>query len=332
MDIFWYVLTGLLLVGYLSLESIDFGVGMLVPALGAEPDRERLRGRIVPLFLANEVWLVAFVGLLFGAFPQAEGTLLHVLRPYVVVLVCAWMLRDAALWFRTARPGAGWRRLWDAVLPSAGVALAVGWGIVFAVLIRGLSTDGHGRAAAALGDLAHPLAPVCALLAVAASLRQGALFACRALPGHDAVREPAVQVARQSGRALIGLLLLLAVLVAATTDVPVAAVAGVAAAGVVYASGRALAVGRVDRALLYGAAGWLSLPVTVIAVHGTTLLATRSGTGSLTVSATAADSGSLTLLTVTVLPALVPVAIGQVWMWRVFGRRGARPTQVRPAQ
>ncbi|MFE5401269.1 cytochrome d ubiquinol oxidase subunit II [Streptomyces sp. NPDC056580] len=319
MDVFWYALTGLLLAGYLALEGADFGVGMLMPFAGPETGRARLRRSVVPLFLANEVWLVAFGGLLFGALPVAEGEVLRALRlPFLAVLT-AWFLRDGALWFRTAHGGAGWRRTWDATLAAASLVLAAGWGVLLGMLVRGLSTSSDGHPVVTAADLAHPFTLLCGALAVTGSLRQGSLHAARRLPEGSPLR---VLLGRLT-RVLTPVLLVLPLLVVATagtvTDAPVAvgAVAALAAAGV-YASDRVQATGRTGAALVLGAAPLAALPAMVGAANGTTVLATRSGAGGLELAGAVADSGSLALLTATVLPALVFVALGQLWFWRVF--------------
>nr|UPA71929.1 cytochrome bd-I ubiquinol oxidase subunit 2 [Streptomyces sp.] len=324
MNVFWYALVGLLLAGYLALESVDFGVGMLMPFADAETGRTRLRRSIVPLFLANEVWLVAFGGLLFGALPVAEGEVLQALRLPFLALLAAWFLRDGALWFRAAHEGAGWRRTWDVVLAAASLVLAAGWGTVLGMLVRGLSTSSDGHAVAAVADLAHPFPLLCGVLAVTGSLRQGSLHAARGLPEGSELR---VRLGRLT-RLLTPILLVLPLLVLATgglvTDAPeaVGAAAALAAAGI-YASDRVQATGRTGAALLLGAAPLVALPVMVGAANGTTVVATRSGEGALQLSRAIADSASLMLLTATVLPALVLVALGQVWFWRVVVyRRG----------
>ncbi|MFD3936230.1 cytochrome d ubiquinol oxidase subunit II [Streptomyces sp. NPDC058611] len=325
MDVFWYALVGLLLAGYLALESIDFGVGMLLPLADTESGRAHMRRTVVPLFLANEVWLVAFAGLLFGALPLFEGELLHALRLPVLALLCAWFLRDAALWFRTAHPGSGWRRSWDTVLPVASLVLAAGWGAVLAALIRGLSSDGSGQAVATTADLTHPFALLCAALAVAGSLRQGSLFAARGLPERSALRVRLGRTTRILTPTLLVLLLLTVAAGAMATDASVAvAVVAALAVAAVYGSDRVQATGRTGLALLLGTAPLVALPVMVGAANGTTVLATRSGDGDLGLSRAIADPASLSLL-VTVLPVLVAVVLGQLWFWRIFARTGPRP-------
>ncbi|QHC21427.1 cytochrome d ubiquinol oxidase subunit II [Streptomyces sp. GS7] len=319
MDIFWYALTGLLFTGYLALECLDFGVGMLFLFARTEQDRERLRRTVVPLFLANEVWLVAFIGLLSGALPLLEGELLHALRIPVVVLLCAWFLRDAGLWFRTMHPGLRWRRTWDAVIPATSLVLAASWGAVLATLIRGLSTSGTGHAVATAKDLLHPFSLACAAVVTVGSLRQGTLFAAPNLPAGTALAARTGRLTRQLTYPLIALILLTTVIGLTVCPAPAAlAVCGILSTIAVYGSARDHAAGRTTRALLQGTVPLVALPAAIGLINGTTALATRSGEGVLTLSNTIADPTTLTLLSVTILPTLIAVAFAQRWIWRVF--------------
>ncbi|MGW7004697.1 cytochrome d ubiquinol oxidase subunit II [Streptomyces sp. NPDC054933] len=322
MDIFWYALTGVLFAGYLALESLDFGVGMLFFLARTEEDREQLRRTVVPLFLANEVWLVAFVGLLFGALPLLEGELLHALRSPMVVLLCAWFLRDGGLWFRAAHPALGWRRTWDVVIPVTSLVLAAGWGAVLATLIRGLSTSSAGHPVATAQAPLHPFSLACAAVVVAGSLRQGTLFVARNLSVGSAFGARTERLTRQLTWLLLALILVTAVIGLTVCHAPVAlTVYGVLPAIAVYGSGSAHCAGRTARALLLGTAPVVALPVAVGLANGTTVLATRSGQGELKLSSAIADSATLHLLSATVFPALIAVAFAQMWIWRVFPSR-----------
>lgn len=110
MDILWLGVLALLLIGYFALEGFDIGLGMLLPVLGrTRRDRDRIVAAMAPFVLANEVWLVAAIGVLFGAFPSLEGRVLFGLYPVVVALLVSWILRDAGLWFRRRLDGPAWR-------------------------------------------------------------------------------------------------------------------------------------------------------------------------------------------------------------------------------
>ena len=84
MDLAWYALLGLFFASYLVLAGYDYGVGLLL-ARGVGPaGRRAALTALGPFFLGNEVWLVAAVGILFGAFPLLEGELLAGCYPAVV--------------------------------------------------------------------------------------------------------------------------------------------------------------------------------------------------------------------------------------------------------
>jgi cytochrome bd ubiquinol oxidase subunit II len=204
MEIFWFGVLAVLLLGYFALEGFDIGLGILLPVLGqSQAGRDRLVGAMAPFVLAGEVWLVALAGVLFGAFPALEGEVLSGLYPLVVALLLSWIVRDAGLWFRRRADGAAWRGLWDAAICLGSAGLALTWGMTLVALANGLS--------------APPLAGVAAGIVVAlAFCLHGWTFAAWRLPG-----DPAARGARRSGRAL----LLTACLAAAPAAVAVAVVA-----------------------------------------------------------------------------------------------------------
>jgi cytochrome d ubiquinol oxidase subunit II len=135
------VLLSFFLIGYFILGGADIGVGMVLPVLGHR-DRERrlVIAAIAPFFLGNEVWLVATAGLLAGAFPGLESSLVHGLYPAVAPLLIGWVVRDMGLWLRGRIDARGWRAICDALITLASWAVALSWGVVLVSLIGG-STD-----------------------------------------------------------------------------------------------------------------------------------------------------------------------------------------------
>lgn len=137
MSTLWYVIFALLLAGYFALEGFTIGVGMLLH-LQPRASRDLHVGAIAPFVLANEVWLVALAGVLFGVFPALEGDVLSGLYPLIVALLLSWILRDAALWFRRRVDGPRWRSAWDLILSGASAALVLVWGMALVAILRGL--------------------------------------------------------------------------------------------------------------------------------------------------------------------------------------------------
>ncbi|MBG0817660.1 cytochrome d ubiquinol oxidase subunit II [Planomonospora sp. ID82291] len=140
MDILWFVIFTVLLIGYFALEGANIGLGMLLPALGrTQEGRDRIVAAMAPFVLAGEVWLVAVAGALFGVYPQAEGEVLFGLYPLVVCLLVSWIVRDAGLWFRRRTDGPAWRAGWDRMICLGSWGLALSWGAALTALATGLS-------------------------------------------------------------------------------------------------------------------------------------------------------------------------------------------------
>ncbi|MEV4114467.1 cytochrome d ubiquinol oxidase subunit II [Nonomuraea sp. NPDC049695] len=141
MEMMWFVLFALLLAGYFALEGFDLGVGLLLPLLGRTREgRDRMVAAIAPFVLANEVWLVAVAGALFGVYPLLEGEVLFRLYPLVVAMLLSWVVRDAGLWFRRRLDGFRWRGFWDAMIAFGSLGLSFGWGMAIHAAATGFKT------------------------------------------------------------------------------------------------------------------------------------------------------------------------------------------------
>ncbi|GAA1307347.1 cytochrome d ubiquinol oxidase subunit II [Saccharothrix xinjiangensis] len=205
MEKVWVVLLTVLTCGYFALAGFDYGVGVLLRAFARDERERRLVLRaMTPFFLGNEVWLVAAVGVLFGAFPRLEGELLSSQHTAFTVLLVALVAFTAAVQLRSPA--------WDPVLVGAALLVAVAWGVLLGRVLGGpawLWAAGlpalfalHGvvflawrlrgdlRARAARWALA--LAPAAAVFTVAAALTAGA------------VPEPAYGLAAAVALALLG--------------------------------------------------------------------------------------------------------------------------------
>lgn len=184
MELIWFACFALMLAGYFALEGFDLGVGLLLPVLGRSVSgRDRMVAAMAPFVLANEVWLVAVAGALFGVYPSLEGEVLFGLYPVVVAMLLSWILRDTGLWFRRRAEGTAWRGFWDAMIALGSLGLSFGWGVALY--------------AAATGFGSSLLNPVGLMLGVVVTL----LFAFHGWT-FLAWRSPGLAGATRSGRAL----------------------------------------------------------------------------------------------------------------------------------
>ncbi|MET9709620.1 cytochrome d ubiquinol oxidase subunit II [Nocardiopsis alba] len=307
MEHLWIGVFAVLLLGYFALEGFSIGTGLLLPFTGRD---ERERGTVVaglgPYFLANEVWLVAVIGVFFGVFPVLEGSVLTALYPLVVGFLLAWILRDAGLWMRARREGAGWRRTWDRAIFAGSLGMATSWGAALANLALGVPLD-HGSQVAAL-PLFNLYALFGAVALTALLAAHGAVFLARRVDGAPGTR------AASLARSLVPLAAVLLPVVVVTgavlggADAMVVWIAGVALLGtaVLVAAHRLLAGGSRDAAFAATAFG-ATVPIQALLVGVHPLLRDSLAHGD-----------TLWILTIVVGPVLPLLALAQVWLWRAF--------------
>ena len=73
----WFLLVGVLVIGYAILDGFDLGIGSLFYILGKTDDEKKtLINSIGPVWDGNEVWLLTGGGAIFAAFPFVYATVL----------------------------------------------------------------------------------------------------------------------------------------------------------------------------------------------------------------------------------------------------------------
>jgi cytochrome d ubiquinol oxidase subunit II len=127
---FQVLLLAFLTCGYFALAGFDYGVGVLLRLVGRdEPSRRAVLRAVTPFFLGNEVWLVAAVGVLFGAFPRLEGELLSSQHTVFAVLLAGLVCFTVAVQLRSPA--------WDFLLVGGAVVVAAGWGVLLGRVLGG---------------------------------------------------------------------------------------------------------------------------------------------------------------------------------------------------
>jgi cytochrome d ubiquinol oxidase subunit II len=173
----WFVLVGVLLVGYAILDGFDLGVGMLHLWV-ARDDRERriVLNSIGPVWDGNEVWLLTGGGAIFAAFPQVYATVFSGFYLALMLLLTALVFRAVSLEFRSKEPAARWRTGWDTVFSVSSFLPALLFGVAIGNVLRGLPLDGEGEFTGSFLGLLNPFAVLVGALSVAMFVVQGAAW------------------------------------------------------------------------------------------------------------------------------------------------------------
>ncbi|KKL93928.1 hypothetical protein LCGC14_1869770, partial [marine sediment metagenome] len=70
LKLIWWLLMGILLIGFAITDGFDMGVGILLPIIGHSDEERRIMINTVgPHWEGNQVWLVTVGGALFAAWP-----------------------------------------------------------------------------------------------------------------------------------------------------------------------------------------------------------------------------------------------------------------------
>lgn len=176
LHVLWFVLLGLLLIGYAFLDGFDLGVGMLHLFVKDDRDRQLLLKSIGPLWDGNEVWLVVFAGALFAAFPEAYATSLSSFYLLFMLLLGALVSRAVSIELRNQSDSVHWRTFFDVTFSLASYLATFLYGVFVANCLLGLPIDAHHEFAGGLRDIVWSYALVGGLFTVATFTLHGAIY------------------------------------------------------------------------------------------------------------------------------------------------------------
>jgi len=176
LNIFWFVMLGVLLTGYAILDGFDLGVGTLHLFVKGDRERRIVLNSIGPLWDGNEVWLVTFGGGLFAAFPHAYATAFSGFYLPFMLLLAFLMGRAVSLEFRSKQPAPWWRAYWDFSFSAASTLAVLLFGVAVGNAMQGLPIGADKEYAGSVFDLLGPYPLLVGALAVAMCTMHGSIF------------------------------------------------------------------------------------------------------------------------------------------------------------
>ncbi|MFF4235701.1 cytochrome d ubiquinol oxidase subunit II [Actinomadura geliboluensis] len=173
----WFIIIAFLWTSYFFLEGFDFGVGMLLPALGRDDTERRVViNTIGPVWDGNEVWFIVAGAAMFAAFPEWYATLFSGFYLPLLLILLALIIRGVAFEYRGKKDDARWRSRWDKAIFWGSLVPAFLWGVAFANIVRGVPLDADHEYVGTLADLLNPYALLGGLTTTILFVLHGAVF------------------------------------------------------------------------------------------------------------------------------------------------------------
>lgn len=181
LKLIWWMLLGVLLMGFAIMDGFDLGVGMLLPFIARQDiERRVVINTIGPVWEGNQVWLILGGGAIFAAWPALYAASFSGFYLAMLLVLAALILRPVGFKFRSKMPGRRWRATWDWALFVGGAVPALIFGVAMGNLLKGVpfSFDSELRATYAFGlfDLLNPFALLCGIVSVAMLTTHGAVY------------------------------------------------------------------------------------------------------------------------------------------------------------
>jgi cytochrome d ubiquinol oxidase subunit II len=127
---------------YVLLDGTDLGVGVLLGLTENSQHRRAMAVTILPIWDANETWLVLGGGGLLALFPLAYAILLPALYLPFILMFLALILRAVALEFRDHSPNEAIKRWVDGALLCGSLLAGSIQGVVLGTLVQGVPHQG----------------------------------------------------------------------------------------------------------------------------------------------------------------------------------------------
>jgi len=186
--VIWWLLLGVLLIGFAVTDGFDMGVCAIFRFVGRnDEERRALLESVEPVWEGNQVWFILGGGAAFAAWPLLYAASFSSLYLAMFLVLLGLILRPVGFAFRGKLTEPKWRSAWDWALLVGGVVPALLFGVAFGNLLLGVPFhfDAMMRPMYTGGffNLLHPFALLCGLVSVSMLVMHGATYASLKVAG-----------------------------------------------------------------------------------------------------------------------------------------------------
>lgn len=137
--VIWWLLLGVLLIGFAMMDGFDMGVGALLPFVGKNDiERRVVINTIGPVWEGNQVWFILGGGAIFAAWPPLYAVSFSGFYLAMFVVLAAFIIRPVAFKYRSKRESTTWRSAWDWGIFAGGAVPALIFGVAVGNVLQGV--------------------------------------------------------------------------------------------------------------------------------------------------------------------------------------------------
>ncbi|MGA8784362.1 MAG: cytochrome d ubiquinol oxidase subunit II [Polaromonas sp.] len=139
LKIIWWLLIGVLLIGFAIMDGHDMGVGTLLPFVGRnDVERRVVINTVSAHWEGNQVWFITGGGAIFAAWPLVYAAAFSGFYWAMLVVLWALFFRPVGFDYRSKVHNATWRSMWDWGLFVGGAVPPLIFGVAFGNLLQGV--------------------------------------------------------------------------------------------------------------------------------------------------------------------------------------------------
>ncbi len=139
LKLIWWVLVGVLLIGFALTDGFDLGAAALLPFVGRDdPERRVVINTIAPHWDGNQVWLITAGGALFAAWPLVYAAAFSGFYWAMLLVLFALFVRPVGFDYRSKLDNTRWRQAWDWGLCVGAWIPSLVFGVAFGNLLLGV--------------------------------------------------------------------------------------------------------------------------------------------------------------------------------------------------
>ncbi|MXP49150.1 cytochrome d ubiquinol oxidase subunit II [Pantoea sp. Eser] len=177
----WWLLIGVLLIGFAVADGFDMGVGMLTRILNRNDTECRIMiNTIAPHWDGNQVWLITAGGALFAAWPMVYAAAFPGFYVAMILVLASLFFRPVGFDYRSKIEDNRWRGAWDWGIFIGSFVPPLVIGVAFGNLLQGVPF--HADECLRLFytgnffQLLNPFGLLAGVVSVAMILAQGATY------------------------------------------------------------------------------------------------------------------------------------------------------------